>query len=53
MCTSLPRNTAQFGRITGVGERKLDRYGARFLQVINEHTGPAQEAGARRDRDLA
>ncbi|HEY6131552.1 MAG TPA: DNA helicase RecQ [Halioglobus sp.] len=35
MCTTLPRNLMQFGRITGVGERKLDKYGNAFLQVIN------------------
>jgi len=37
MCTTTPQNLAQFGRITGVGERKLDKYGDTFLQVINEH----------------
>ena len=42
MCTTLPRNTAQFGRITGVGERKLDKYGTRFLQVILQHSDPAR-----------
>ena len=37
MCTAAPQNLAQFARITGVGERKLDKYGDTFLQVINEH----------------
>ena len=37
MCTAVPQNLAQFARITGVGERKLDKYGDTFLQVINEH----------------
>jgi len=37
MCTTLPQNLAQFGRITGVGERKLDKYGDIFLDVINAH----------------
>jgi ATP-dependent DNA helicase RecQ len=37
MCAALPRNALQFGRISGVGERKLDKYGKVFLQVINEH----------------
>jgi ATP-dependent DNA helicase RecQ len=37
MCANLPRNVVQFGRITGVGERKLDKYGDTFLAVINEH----------------
>ena len=40
MCASLPRNSVQLGRITGVGERKLDRYGSRFLRVIDQHLGP-------------
>jgi ATP-dependent DNA helicase RecQ len=39
MCIDQPRDTAQFGRITGVGERKLDKYGKQFLQVISEHAG--------------
>ena len=42
MCSSLPLNPTQFGRITGVGERKLEKYGAQFLQVIREHSGTAQ-----------
>jgi len=37
MCTALPRNLMQFGRISGVGERKLDKYGETFLQVIDRH----------------
>jgi ATP-dependent DNA helicase RecQ len=37
MCTALPRNLMQFGRITGVGERKLDKYGEAFMQVIDRH----------------
>jgi ATP-dependent DNA helicase RecQ len=39
MCASLPRNPAQLGRISGVGERKLEKYGAHFLAVIQEHAG--------------
>jgi len=27
----------EFARLTGVGERKLEKYGADFLQVINQH----------------
>ena len=42
MCATLPRDPAQFGRISGVGERKLDKYGTQFLQVIGEHTGSTQ-----------
>jgi ATP-dependent DNA helicase RecQ len=36
MCIALPRDLLQFERITGVGERKLNKYGAAFLQVIND-----------------
>ncbi|MBK6737146.1 MAG: DNA helicase RecQ [Haliea sp.] len=37
MCALQPRTPLEFGRITGVGERKLDKYGAAFLRVINEY----------------
>ena len=37
MCYELPRNQAHFARITGVGERKLEKYGDSFLQVINHY----------------
>ena len=39
MCTELPQNLAQFGRLSGVGERKLDKYGEAFLGVISAHLG--------------
>ena len=45
MCTLLPRNPMAFGRITGVGERKLDKYGEAFLQVINAHLPSLQVTG--------
>jgi ATP-dependent DNA helicase RecQ len=44
MCITLPRDLAQFSRITGVGERKLDKYGAGFLQVIDLHLRGAEAA---------
>ena len=37
MCEALPRTMAEFSRLTGVGERKLDKYGEGFLQVIGVH----------------
>ena len=37
MCSALPQNLTQFGQITGVGERKLKKYGDAFLQVIGGH----------------
>ncbi len=40
MCALLPSSSMQFGRITGVGERKLDKYGEAFLAVINDHLNP-------------
>ncbi|MGI4731195.1 MAG: DNA helicase RecQ [Janthinobacterium lividum] len=36
MATARPGTLAALGRITGVGERKLDAYGDAFLQVIRE-----------------
>jgi len=30
-----PTNLEQLGRISGVGQAKLDRYGEAFLSVIN------------------
>jgi ATP-dependent DNA helicase RecQ len=37
MCITLPQNFSQFSEVSGVGERKLEKYGAEFLQVINDH----------------
>ena len=37
MCIAMPRNPAQFGRLTGVGERKLGKYGDAFIAVIENH----------------
>jgi ATP-dependent DNA helicase RecQ len=37
MCITLPQNFSQLNAISGVGERKLDKYGDAFLLVINQH----------------
>tara|TARA_R110002110_G_scaffold91264_2_gene237421 strand:+ start:35719 stop:37518 length:1800 start_codon:yes stop_codon:yes gene_type:complete len=37
MCLGMPEDMMAFGRISGVGERKLEKYGTAFLQVINNH----------------
>jgi ATP-dependent DNA helicase RecQ len=37
MCVDVPQTLPEFSRLNGVGERKLEKYGAEFLQVINEH----------------
>ena len=36
MCMRLPRNEGEFLAVPGVGEVKLERYGKRFLEIINE-----------------
>jgi ATP-dependent DNA helicase RecQ len=35
MVEVLPHNLAAFGKISGVGQAKLEKYGERFLAVIN------------------
>jgi ATP-dependent DNA helicase RecQ len=35
-----PMSLAELGRLSGIGERKLERYGADFLAVIREHGAP-------------
>ena len=37
MCLRLPQTMEEFGELSGVGERKLERYGPAFLGVINQH----------------
>jgi len=37
LCVSMPETMSQFSDIGGVGERKLEKYGAIFLAVIGEH----------------
>ncbi len=37
MCFRQPRSIEDFGALSGVGERKRDKYGAAFLQVIDDH----------------
>ena len=41
MCITVPQNLSQFSDISGVGERKLEKYGPSFLSVINEHFATA------------
>ncbi|MFT6958444.1 MAG: ATP-dependent DNA helicase RecQ [Halieaceae bacterium] len=37
MCALLPMDLSEFAQLTGVGERKLEKYGSTFLQVIQKH----------------
>ena len=36
-----PPSLAEMGQLSGVGEKKLERYGADFLTVIRTHPGPS------------
>ena len=37
MCALMPRSLEAMAEITGIGERKLDKYGPDFLAVIDKH----------------
>ncbi len=37
MCVTVPQDLHQFGMVSGVGERKREKYGPGFLEVINNH----------------
>ena len=37
MAISLPRDMTEFSLISGVGERKLEKYGPAFLRVVGDH----------------
>jgi ATP-dependent DNA helicase RecQ len=47
MCTTLPRDLLQFEQITGVGERKLKKYGEAFLEVINDFLQDSHQQSSR------
>ena len=37
MCRTLPRTMEEFNLISGVGERKMEKYGPAFMEVIVDH----------------
>ncbi|MBL4819968.1 MAG: DNA helicase RecQ, partial [Gammaproteobacteria bacterium] len=37
MCITLPQDLDQFGQLTGVGERKLEKYGPAFLRILQDY----------------
>ncbi len=37
MCLAMPRDMNEFALISGVGERKLEKYGPAFVRVIADH----------------
>ncbi len=37
MAVTLPQDMAAFGLVSGVGERKLEKYGPAFIRVIGDH----------------
>ncbi len=41
MCIELPQDLDQFGQLTGVGERKLEKYGPAFLRVLQDYRSGA------------
>ncbi|MCP5348758.1 MAG: DNA helicase RecQ [Gammaproteobacteria bacterium] len=41
MCVNLPQDLDQFSQLTGVGERKLDKYGPAFLRVLQDYRSGA------------
>lgn len=38
MCAKLPKNHEEFLQISGVGMRKAERYGKKFLAIINDYS---------------
>ena len=43
MCVRVPMDKKEMLKVTGVGENKFERYGERFLAVIEEYTGGVRE----------
>jgi ATP-dependent DNA helicase RecQ len=37
MCVDLPRDMNAFALVSGVGERKLEKYGPAFIRIISDH----------------
>ena len=52
MLEARPKNLRELGAISGVGERKLDAYGAEFLAVLAEFTGQDAHPTAGDDTSL-
>ncbi len=44
MATLLPKSEAELSEIYGVGQHKMEEYGALFLETIAAHTPPSQPA---------
>jgi ATP-dependent DNA helicase RecQ len=42
MCSLLPQDMDHFSQLSGVGERKLEKYGPAFMRVLREHLHEAQ-----------
>jgi len=45
MCQKRPRTESEFLKVSGVGQTKLERYGERFLQVLNACEPAALQSG--------
>ena len=47
-----PQTSEQFRRLSGVGERKLDLYGADFMRVIEEHEQSPEEVASQAEESV-
>ena len=47
MAASRPRSISEMGRIPGVGARKLEAYGAAFLEAVRANLPPGGWPGGR------
>lgn len=43
MCIKVPSNKEEMLKVTGVGENKFEKYGERFLQIIQNYTNKTHE----------
>jgi len=51
MAEAKPRTLAEMGRVAGVGEMKLARYGAAFLKVVLDYAGDAPQTPSEPEGD--
>jgi ATP-dependent DNA helicase RecQ len=49
ICNQLPQDMDHFSQLSGVGERKLEKYGPAFMRVLQEHLHETQQTGRRKN----
>ncbi len=52
ICASMPRDMAQFSQLGGVGERKLEKYGPTFLDIVEAHLASGATPGSTAETNL-